>query len=105
MLTFFIETQHSSSKQFETRFSVLVEMYLRGTFIVDLIAIIPFYSIFKGVVDEEYNRLFYLIKLVRLPRIFQLMSTKVFMAHVKSYFSKKLTALIKNNEDEANDQK
>ena len=79
-------------------------LYLKGRFTFDLLAIIPFYSILEGVIEDKYNRLFYLIKLVRLQRAFELMSTKVFMAEVKSYYDKKLANLIKNYEDLARDQ-
>lgn len=98
VITFFVEYHYPSTQDVEKKFKKLAKLYLRGKFSLDLIAIIPFYAIFKGTIDEKYNRLFYLLKLVRLSRAFELMSTKVFMTEVKSHFNMKLENLIKNHE-------
>ena len=102
-ITFFVEYHYPMQQRIERRFLQLCKLYLHGQFLVDVIAIIPFYAIFEGLIDYQYNRLFLLIKIVRITRGFELMSTKVFMTQVKSHFSKKIMSLIQNNEEHAND--
>ena len=97
IITFFVEYHRPVPQKVERRFLELGKIYLEGSFLVDFTAIIPFYAIFDGLIEMKYNRLFLLIKIVRITRGFELMSTKVFMSQVKSYFDGKIESLIKSN--------
>ena len=55
----------------------------RGTFIFELLTVIPFRWFFQ---DEETQQLLQLFKLLRLPRLFQLIEPKQLNNIIKAYY-------------------
>ena len=52
VLTFFVEYHDPNTMQVEKRFIELCKLYLKGDFIFDFLAIIPFYELLMGKVEE-----------------------------------------------------
>ena len=68
--------------------------YLKGTFIFDFLAWIPFEYIFA---DFHRVRLFRLLKLFRVPRLAALINVDNFKQLINEYYDKQLQYSIKNN--------
>ena len=77
--------------------------YMKETFLMDFIGIIPFQLFLDGTLDRKYSRLLYLIKLSRLYNGFQLLSYNVYMKEVKNMYNQKLQSIIKKDSAEAHD--
>lgn len=71
--------------------------YLKSSCIYDLLAIIPFDTFFKNsgskfvegkfIRNEELLRKFRLIKLLRVPRLFELLNVDRFKKFIKEYYN------------------
>jgi hypothetical protein len=68
---------------------------------MDFIPLIPFYSI-----DLKRNRhtMFYIIKMIRLIKGFTIFDVPTMMEKVKYYFNEKLSKIIDENPELANDK-
>lgn len=77
--------------------------YMKETFLMDFLGIIPFQMILDGKIDLKYSRLLYLIKLTRLYNGYQLLSYNVYMKEVKNLYHKKLQNIIKEGSEQAHD--
>ena len=60
--------------------------YLKKSFIFDLLAVIPFENIFQDLFEEP--RLWRLMKLLRMPRLSQLLDVEKFKNIVNDYYQK-----------------
>lgn len=65
VLQFFVERNIGNGETTQDLKRIAKE-YLKGTFFMDFLTIIPFWLILDGSIDTEYSRLLYLIKLTRL---------------------------------------
>jgi len=68
--------------------------YLRGSFFVDLVAMVPFVQIVRSWDNKE---LFYLLKLIRLHNGFALLDYKQMVKELKQFQQKRLQRLIEYN--------
>ena len=71
--------------------------YFKGSCIFDLIAIIPF----DMFVPSETPRLFRVLKLLRVPRLFALLNVERIKAQVSSYFNKRLQKAVEEGDETA----
>lgn len=62
--------------------------YVKGSCFFDLLAIIPFASLL--VPKKDNARLFRLIKLLRVPRLFELLNVDRFKKYIKDYYNNRL---------------
>ena len=63
----FVEYHYPSSLEVERNLKKLVKIYItKGTFPYDIITVVPYNKMLKGVLDLKYHRLFYLIKIIRI---------------------------------------
>ena len=77
----------------------LIQLYLRGRFLSDLLALLPFSSMLSTWIAEPYIRLFGLIKLIRIRTAFELMDPKANMKQIKEYFQSRMQKLIESNHE------
>jgi hypothetical protein len=80
-----------------------IEKLLRGTMLIDLIAIIPFGGILKSVVSEKTNQHLLLIKAVRIVNGVSLLDYNRYKKQLKEHQQKKLVKIL-NNPDLAENQ-
>lgn len=75
--------------------------YLHNGFAMDVIPLIPFYS-----VDLKRNRqsLFYIIKMIRLIKGFTIFDVPSMMEKVNHYYAEKLNKIIDHDPELANDK-
>ena len=83
--------------------------YLKSSCFFDLLAMIPFTTIFKlshdpsqtilGLHAGHTSRKFRLIKLLRVPRLFELLNVDRFKKFIKEYYNHKLSESVKKNDD------
>ena len=67
VLGVFVEYHYPSSEEVEQDLRKLCKIYItKGTFPYDIITVIPYNKMLKGVVSLKYYRLFYLIKIIRV---------------------------------------
>ena len=66
----------------------IAKQYLKGNFIFDLLAYLPFDVFFSS--DSESGRLYRLFKLLRLPRLKQLVAVENFRAVVIAIYKAQL---------------
>jgi len=66
LLAFITEYQYPTSEIVERRIERLAKIYLRGSFIWDLIALLPLFQVVSLVAPQRYSRLTFLLKLIRL---------------------------------------
>lgn len=75
--------------------------YLKSSCIYDLLAILPFNTMFTTYNNLEMTkatlRRFRLFKLLRLPRLFELINVDRFKKFIKDYYNHKLSESVKNN--------
>ena len=82
--------------------------YLKGSCFFDLLAIIPFSTFFvdknsiKGDPKNNKARLFRLIKLLRVPRLFELLNVDRFKKYIKDYYNNKLLESVSNDKETEN---
>ena len=69
-------------------------MLLRGRFIFDFLAVIPWDTLILK--NEEARQLSRLFKLLRLPKLFLILDSKNFNTLVKAYFDNRLKRLLKD---------
>ena len=72
-------------------------IYLKSTFILDLVPVIPFYYILENLIKEKYLGYLYLIKLIRLRNAFDMLDEKKFMKQMKLIMGNKIETIIKND--------
>ena len=82
--------------------------YVKGSCFFDLLAIIPFASLLvdgnTSTTDPKKDnaRLFRLIKLLRVPRLFELLNVDRFKKYIKDYYNNRLQESVSNNEETEN---
>lgn len=76
----------------------IAKRYIRGHFLVDLLALIPFNEFFQ----TNRNELFYIIKVIRIQKGTSLLSSNSIMKQVKLLFNKRLERIVKDEPDLAN---
>jgi len=76
--------------------------YLQTTFIFDFIPLLPFQLI--TTLPNKRERLFFLIKMVRLVKGFSLFDVPKMMAVIKMMFQKNLQYIVLNDKELANDR-
>jgi|APSaa5957512535_1039671.scaffolds.fasta_scaffold477630_1 hypothetical protein len=106
IMNFFIEyTPDNATKPIRNHF-LIAKKYLRDTFIIDLLCLIPF-NLFIDLTDEvnhdKDQRFFLLIKILRLHQGFEIFKVSVIMASIKKLLTKRLMHIIETNPDKAND--
>ena len=74
--------------------------YLKGRFIYDFIPILPLGELIKF--EGGYERLFYLIKIIRIGKGLVIFTTQNIMSVFKNYYLKKVKNIIKNDPARAN---
>ena len=74
----------------------IASRYLKGKFIIDVIAIstIPLIFLFKDKIPERQINLFYLLRLLRVIRIVVLLDTQKFQQIIKALFRRNLNNAI-----------
>lgn len=92
-LKFLYEQDKKDSEGTERDLSKIAMHYLRGEFLFDLIPLIPLVALDLG----GYERLFYLIKIIRLVNGFQVFSVPVIMEKIKLLNKKRLMTIIEND--------
>lgn len=63
---------------------IIATTYLKGTFIYDFIPIFPFAEVLKY--ENGYERLFYLIKIIRIGKGLGIFTTSNIMSIFKNYY-------------------
>ena len=69
---------------------LIAERYLTGSFLIDLIVLIPFYSLFLKEENQRQLKLFFLIKLLRLKRANDLFQPGFFKGIIGTLFDRRL---------------
>lgn len=100
VIQFFVEKSDTTSIEVQRNFFKVALIYIKSSFIFDVIAIFPFYHFFKN--SFKFCRLMYFIKLIRLYRGLQLLNIRVFMNHIKQFTYSRLEKIIDENPDLAN---
>jgi hypothetical protein len=65
--------------------------YIKSSFVFDILTVIPFRYMVR---EAEVQNLLQLFKLLRLPRLFQLIEPKQFTGLIKSYYNSKIKRVI-----------
>ena len=81
-------------------FKIAMNFINNGSFKLDLICLLPFEYI---KMKRERQLLFFLIKMLRLPKGLELFDVHEMMKYVKSLYQKKVQYIIDNDRDLAND--
>jgi len=79
---FLLIRQKPLSHELETDIIELAKLYLRSTFLLDLVPLLPLAQIFNFL---KHSRLFLLVKLLRLATGFELLNYQVVMRELKHY--------------------
>lgn len=79
ILNFFVEYEDEQSGEIERDLKMIAKNYINGMFFVDLLANLPLYTMFGGLMEQKYAKLWYLVKVVRLINGFKLLDYQVFM--------------------------
>mmetsp|Transcript_8274 Transcript_8274/g.12665 ORF Transcript_8274/g.12665 Transcript_8274/m.12665 type:complete len:275 (-) Transcript_8274:174-998(-) len=99
VLNFFVEYQPDGSS-FPVRDLFLVaKKYFRGTFIWDLVPLLPLQMLDLN----GYERLFFIIKIMRLVIGFRIFSVPKIMALIKGFYKQRMEQLIETNPQIAED--
>jgi hypothetical protein len=82
---------------------MIAKHYAKGSFLFDLLANIPFELLFtSGGSQSDNNRLYRLLKLFRVPRLFELLNVDRIKSTITDYYNKIfLKAVETNNEAES----
>ena len=72
----------------------IAKHYLKGSCIFDLLANIPFEILFGY--EGEKSRLYRLFKLLRVPRLFELLNVDQIKSRLKDIYSNRLMKAMKN---------
>ncbi len=90
----FLQEYISEDDYFPVRdIKMLAIRYIKGSFFFDFLAFIPFNML---IVDKEAKQLSQLFKLLRLPRMFNLLKVRTFKTIIDSYYQKRLERVINN---------
>ena len=80
--------------------------YAKGSFFFDLLAILPFHIFLRGTMSSEMykekSRLFKLFKLLRVPRLIELLNVDRVKKSVKVYYQKQLESNLEKQKDSEN---
>ena len=87
---FFIEHHYHCSDKVERNILKLAEIYAKGRFFFDLVALVPFVSIFGERLDQRYLKLFYLLKISRMHYAIQQIDNKILMRDLKRFLAKRI---------------
>ena len=88
----FVEYHYPSSQEVERDLRKLLKIYITiGTFPYDIITVVPYNKMLKGIVSLKYYRLFYLIKIIRVINGFEQLNPSKLMKHIKVFFIKSKT--------------
>ena len=74
---------------------MIAKRYYNGRFIFDLLSLIPFNFFVQ--LQSGYSRLFYLFKVLRLSRGFEILNVGNIMHNIKLYYQRRLNNLIQND--------
>ena len=96
------EYNYPASQKIERKINKIILIYLRGSFAYDVVAILPLRIIFWDL-ENNYRKLFYLVKLIRLQNGFKYLSHRVFMNEVKKIVQSRIAQIIDKDNKLAND--
>lgn len=99
IVQFFVERTPAGHTKPVRELEKLAVLYLKGDFIVDLIAILPL-----QIIEMNRNRhyLFLLVKCIRVRKCFRILQVRTIMQSIKKYYADRLTWLIETDEQRAN---
>jgi len=95
-LNFFLQYKDEKDLKPVREHKLIALRYLKGFFFVDFLATLPLVYII-GKSDPETQQLVLLLKLLRLPRLKDVVDTKNFQDKVKYLFKRRLKRLLQNN--------
>lgn len=101
LLQFFIEFRPSAEKAPVRDIPKISVHYLQNGFAMDFIPIIPFYAVS---LKRKRQDLFYIIKMIRLIKGFNIFDVQNMMTKVKAFYHRKMMKIIENDIDLANDK-
>jgi len=76
----------------------IVNRYLKGKFLQDLIPTLPLPFLFKDVIPLHFH-LFYLLKILRIVKVLDVLNVPIIMKMIKDQKSKRIQVKIHNNPD------
>ena len=74
---------------------MIANRYFKDRFFIDSVALLPLNFFIK--LQNIYGRLFYLLKVLRLKKGFEILNTADIMKNVKLIYQKRLNNIIKND--------
>jgi hypothetical protein len=74
---------------------LIANRYFKDRFFIDFVALLPLNFFIK--LQNIYGRLFYLLKVLRLKKGFEILNTADIMKNVKLIYQKRLNNIIKND--------
>ena len=105
--SFFLEFTDEENHRPVRDLKRIAKRYLGSSFIFDLVAIstLPLIGLFKDSWDPENLSLLYLLRLLRVERIFVILNIQVFQGIIKFYYRSNLNASIARNSQRQEDNK
>ena len=81
------EVVNPRNQQIISNVSKITKLYLKNRFLLDFLAVVPFYYILEGAIENKDSlRLVFLLKLLRIKRILQHVDKKIQTKVIKKYY-------------------